>query len=212
MNKKTDDLIDNLCGDLCTRRRRLLHPLVRGALLLALMAVYLGFVTGADGLRMDLDAQLQNTVFVFEIFLGALVGVMAIITSCFLAVPDMRGAGWLKSSTLTLFLAFLLLIGVRGATEGMTLHLLHWDMCYNHGLVIAIVAVPVVLLTAMRGATTHPYWMAGMNALAFGMVGWIGLRLSCSMDDVGHSFFSHYVPFALIGIVVGFLAKRLFRW
>ncbi len=62
------------------------------------------------------------------------------------------------------------------------------------------------------GAATHPVRMAIMNILAAGGLGYVTLRFSCLVDDIGHTCVYHLLPFVVAGAVLGLLARWLYRW
>ena len=70
-----------------------------------------------------------------------------------------------------------------------------------------------LIYLSAKGHTTQPYWSMTMNVMAVSALGWIGLRLTCSMyDSMTYGFIHYLLPFAILGAAVGFFARKLFKW
>ncbi|MBN8521858.1 MAG: DUF1109 family protein [Alphaproteobacteria bacterium] len=163
------------------------------------------------GVRYDWAEAITNPVFLLETGGVLFIWVTALMAASLLRVPDMGGQRFLLSLPLLMMGVIALWVLYRSLTEGMDLEF-SWHHCCENGIVFG--AVPLLLLTYLSrmGTTTHPYLMALMNSLAVGSAGWVGLRLTCPMEDVGHGFIYHFLPFVMIGSLFVLLARRLFRW
>jgi hypothetical protein len=207
--------MDKLIGDLCAGLspvKPLHHPLLRVLLYMFLTVAYVGVTVHLYGLRMDWADKLHDLYFVFETLLALSIWVTAILSAAWLCVPDMRGQGWMKVVPVTLAVVMLVWTFLRATFEGIALFPIHWVHCFKDGCVMGFIPFVLVVLMARRGATCRPYWMAAMNALSVTMAGWVGLRLTCSMNDMGHGFIYHFIPYMVFGVIIGLLARRLFRW
>ncbi|HPF78838.1 MAG TPA: NrsF family protein [Alphaproteobacteria bacterium] len=208
---KTDDLIGQLCGELTPTSPRC--PYRRVAVWFVASVVYLGFVVWYLGIRPDFQERLHDTLFLYELMLGSALLMSASLASSWLSFPDCMQRNWMKIVPVTLFGSFVLWIVARSIAEGMTpMATLHIGHCAHEGILMEIIPIIALVIITMRGRTTHPYWAMAMNILAVSSLGWIGLRLTCSMDEMGHSFINHLLPFAIIGAGLGFFARKLFKW
>ncbi len=207
-----DKLIENLAGEL-EPVKRLRHPLLRIAPWIALTVLY---ILAVDyfylEFRPDLSDKTSDPIFIFEISLALAAGLSAAIATAWLCVPDARGQSWIMAVPITLSLTFLSWSFIRGANEGLEPAHMHLNHCFHDGIVLIAIPAAVIMFLSRCGATTRPVLMGIMNAIAVGALGYIGLRLSCQMDNIAHGCFYHIAPFILAGGVVGLLARRIYRW
>lgn len=208
---KTDALINRLC-DGHAPVKRLHNPFVRVAVCLGLTLAYTVLIVSIMGLRADLPDRLRDMFFLFETGLGLFVWVSSAFAASWLCIPDMGGKSWLKVIPLTLMAVVLLWTGMRTVLEDISMFPFQWAHCLQNGLVMGGIPFLLVIFLSRQGTTCSPYWMALMNALAVAMAGWIGLRLVCPMNDMGHGFLYHLVPYVVLGSLAGLGARRLFRW
>lgn len=209
--KNTDKLIGELCGGL-KPVKALPHPLLRVALYVTLTAAYVGVTVWLYGIRSDWQDKLVDIHFLFEIGMAAAIWIGAMIAAAFLCIPDMRGKQWMNVVPVTLAAVLVYWAKLRMMLEGVTFFPVHWGGCFKDGCLMGLVPLVLILIFSRQGATCRPYWMAVMNALAVTMAGWIGLRLTCSMNDMGAGFLHHFIPYMVLGVAVGLLARRLFKW
>jgi hypothetical protein len=210
-DNNTDDLINQLCGELeptCPR-----CPYRRIAAWLLGAALYLVVVVGYLGVRPDIAERVMDARFLFEVGIATSVLLSAAFASSWLSFPDCIQRGWIKVIPVTLFFSLGLWIVAHSIEEGMglmdTAHLGH---CAQDGMLMELLPIIALIVLTMRGQTTQPYWSMTVNILAVSALGWIGLRLTCSMDEMGHSFLNHLLPIAIIGAGLGFFARKLFKW
>ncbi|MCF8496703.1 MAG: DUF1109 domain-containing protein [Alphaproteobacteria bacterium] len=207
-----DNLVDSLAEDLAPVCR-LAHPLLRIAPWIAAAVLYTAGAIAFLGLRPDLSLKMSDPAFLFEVSLMAMMAFSAALASAWMCVPDRRGQGWVVPVPVTLLGVFFLWSFVRSYAEGVLLPPLHRDHCFISGLLMgAVPAAALVFLLRRGAATTCPSLMALMNILAVGGLGYIGLRLTCRMDTVGHACFYQLVSFLVGGAVLGILARRIYRW
>lgn len=209
--KKTDDLIGQLCEGLEPTPPRC--PYRRVSVWLLASLVYLVGIVVYLGFRHDIDERLMDSVFLFETLLAFVMLVSASLASSWLSFPDCIQRNWLKVVPTTIFGVFILWIIVRSIEEQMGLiNMFHIGHCAREGMLMEGIPIIALMIITMRGHTTQPYWSMFMNILAVSSLGWIGLRLTCSMDEMGHSFINHLLPIAIVGAGLGFFARKLFKW
>lgn len=210
-NNKTEDLIGQLCGDLKPTGSRC--PYRRVAVWLLLSMAYIVGVVAYLGLKVDIEAHLTNASFLFEMGLALAILVSSALASSWLSFPDCIQRDWMKIVSLTLFGTFLFWIIANTIEEGgVALSHLYISSCSRGLMVEALPFLALVIITA-KGHTTQPYWSMAMNVMAVSALGWIGLRVTCSMyDSMAYGFFNYLLPFAILGVGVGFFARKLFKW
>jgi len=64
----------------------------------------------------------------------------------------------------------------------------------------------------MKGSTTQPYLMILMNVIAVSGLGYIGLRITCASDDIGHICVFHILPYIALGAFIAMIGRRFYRW
>lgn len=209
--KNTDDLIGQLCEGLEPSKLACAYKRIVPWFLLSV--IYLVGTVLFLGLRPDISERLIDGVFLFEMGLASMIFITAGMTSSWLSFPDSHQKEWMKAVTVTLFAVFALWVTTRSIEEGLNLSTtLHLGHCAHEGIIMEVVPIIVLIFITMRGHTVQPFWSMTMNVLAVSALGWLGLRMTCSMDQMGHSFFNHLLPFAIIGAGLGFFARKLFKW
>lgn len=213
MSGDFDSLIDGLSGDL-KPVKKMPHPFVLSMPLFLASLVYIAVIITMIGPRHDLIIMmLQDKGYVFELLLALSISISAALTLGWLAFPDMRGQEWIKAIPVTLSVAFFVWAILEFTHGGENVMDLHVAMdCFYNGLVLLFLPMILLVLTVRGGATTRPGWAAGMTILSYSGLGWVGLRLTCGMDNFAHSFVFDFLPFVATGIVFGFFARRIFRW
>ncbi len=212
MNTSDTSFIDQLTDDL-VETKPLMHPIKRGVIWLIVASIYAYGCVMFLGVRHDLmNALTTNSAYLFEIVLMSAIAISAGLGSLFLCVPDMRGKNWLKALAPTLAAVFISWSVIRANIEGLHLQGLHWDHCFVDSMLIGALPAALIMFFTMRGATIYPRTQAIFNITAIAAIGYLGLRITCSMDTVGHAGIYHLAPFIVIGLLIGILAKRIFRW
>ena len=208
---KNDDLIKSLGEDLkpvkplgCPARRTL--PWI------AFSALYAAIIIHYVGMRPDLVVKLHDGVFMFEIILVGITAILAAGASVYMSVPDMCGQKWLKPTALSFIAVFFLWAFTQWFSYGMPMPEPHWDHCINQSAIIALLPIAMLLYIAKRGTTTTPVMMSIMNVASVGALAYIALRLTCMVDDVGHIFFFHVIPFLIAGTLLGVMARKIYKW
>lgn len=211
IEKNTDELINDLCANLEATKPCCPYRLVSMWLVGAI--AYLTFVVAYIGLRPDFDMQLMQSSFLFEISIAAFILISASLASSWLSFPDCMQRHWIKIIPLVLSAVFLIWTVIRSMEEGMAfVSGLHLGHCAQEGMIMEILPLIALVFITMKGRTTQPYWSMVMNVLAVSTLGWIGLRLTCSVDEMGHSLFNHILPFAILAAALGLFARKLFKW
>lgn len=207
---KTDNLIDELCGDLETVKPSGLYKHM--VLWLGLAVVYVAIIVFSMGLKVDLSQKLSDAAFLFEMAMAIALLITSALASAFLSYPDEMQKGWVKVVATTLFSAFVLWIVVNAYEEGFSFDAFALGSCYRSLLVEALPFITIIVLT-IKGRSTKPYWLMTMNVFAVTALGWIGLRVTCSMyDSMLYGFFHYLLPFAILSTAVGFFARKIFKW
>lgn len=205
-----DDLIGKLSNELEPVKRRC--PYRNIAIWLAFSVAYIVGVILYYGPKVDLSAYMTNSDFLFEMAMASAILISSAITSSFLSFPDGVQRGWMKGVSLTLFGVFLVWILTHSIEEGMEIAIFTLGSCYKGIFIEAIPFIALIIMTA-RGHSTQPYWLMMMNVFAVSAIGWIGLRLTCSMyDSMIYGFIHYLLPFAVLGAGIGFFARKIFKW
>lgn len=204
-------MIDNLVQGLVPVKT-LGNPVLHGAPWVIVSAAYIGICSLIIGVRADIADKMQDLSFLVENGLSFFVSVSAAVALMLLRVPDMRGKAWVSGVPFVFLTAFLLQTAGRAWEEGVYMPGLHWDVCFAKALVMAIVPAAGLGYLLRRGCTTHPYMSAVMTLMSFSTLSYIGLRFTCPVDTVGHSFVLHFFPFLVVGVVLCAMARRLYKW
>lgn len=210
-HQSCSDLIDSLCDELkvcCVLK----HPVRRFVPFFLFVMVYLTSSIFVLGLRPDVFEKMLEVHFLFEILLVFFMALFSGIASVWLCVPDMRHQNWMNSVSLTLFAVFAVWTGLRTLMESYVVPHPHWHSCYTVSIVFGAIPAVLIFLLSMKGRTTHPVLLSAMNALAIGGAGYIGLRLICRADDMGHICVFHLVPYILFAFIAGIVGRKIYRW
>lgn len=192
------------------------HPLVHMLPILVLVPLYVLVAAYVMGLRGDAQNFLRdNQIFRLEAFFALAAYMSAIFAVGWLSVPDMRGQKWIVFLPWAFLAGFVCVMIYRAVTEnGDIPHLDHfWSRCLIDACIFGFIpAAGIAWWVRKGGAPTHIGLLATTVMLCVSSLGWVGLRFTCSVDNVGHSYFVHFMPFVISGIVFITLAKRIFRW
>ena len=209
--KNTDDLINSLCDGL--EPKKACCPYSRILLWAVFSVGYLLITFWYFGLRGDLAERLSDGNFIFEMALASMLLLSSAMVSSWLSFPDCHQKNSFKAVPVTLFATFIIWIVSHMFTSGMgVLSMMKLGHCATDGLYIEIIPFIAIVFLTIKGRTTAPYWSIFMNVLAVAAMGWISLRLTCSMDNMGHSFLNHLLPFSIIGAATAVFARKIFKW
>lgn len=165
------------------------------------------------GIRHDVMLKITEPFFTFELLLSLAVSISAAMSSSWLRIPDMRGMSWINTVTITLLGVFILMCVVRTAIDmSLDPHLGYDHQCHKLSIVFGILPAIAIWIVSMRGKTTRPILMAFMNTLSIGGMGYVGLRLVCSVDDMGHLCIFHMLPYLALGFVAAIVSRRFYHW
>ena len=211
MSKETtDNLIAQLCGDLDGKGPRCPYRRILVWLLFAI-----AYITGVIlyfGVSIDLDERMRDAAFIFEMTMAFSILVTAALASSWLSFPDCIQRDWMKTIAATLFASFMVWVLANGIEEGMDFRHFAMPSC-SKGLAVELFPFIALVYLSAKGNTTQPYWAMAMNVMAVSALGWIGLRLTCSMyDSMSYGFVHYLLPFAILGAGVGFFARKIFKW
>ncbi len=209
--EETDKLIDKLSLD-CEPRRLMPHPLKLAVPWVMFSFLYVVGVVFFQGFRTDIVQRLADPVFVFELVMASSLSISAALASIWLCIPDIRGQRWIIAVPTVLFAVFSFRLLLHVFLDSFHVPAIHWNLCYMSSLIYGVLPALAIIFLSMRGKTTHPVLMAFMVSISVGGVGYIGLRLVCSSEDIGHICCYHVLPYVLFGFLVSLLGYRLYRW
>ncbi|MCB9984005.1 MAG: DUF1109 domain-containing protein [Rhodospirillales bacterium] len=210
-NKNIESLIEGLADEL-KPQKPLPHPLLRVLPFLVIAIIYVSGLVYIVGVRSDIGEKFSDPAYMIEIFLMAFTALSSGIAASYLSVPDMRGAKWVIAPPLTALAIFCVWSIIRASAEGMHMPHIHFDHCMGEGVFISVAPLALLITLIRKGASTHPYLGALMNAMAAAGLGYVGLRFTCSMDTVGHATVSHLIPYVIIGMILALSARKVFKW
>lgn len=210
--KDIDNLIDSLSGDLAESSKACC-PTQRFVLWLAIStAIVSGFLYFV-GIRPDINIKASAPFFLMDMALAASLTLTAGYSAFLLCLPDRAGKGWFTAIPLTLLATFIVWSIIKATTSDFTLPEFHLTHCVkNAGAIVIAPAALIVFITARKSGVTAPYLLMSMNLIAPAAISYLGLRASCMMDTTGHDVIYHMVPFLALGIILGLVARRLYRW
>jgi hypothetical protein len=209
--KNTDVLIKNLSEDLkpCGYKA----PMTAFVAWIVFALAYLIAAIAFFGLRPDFSEILTDSAFSFETMMAFAIFITAAKASAYLRYPDICQKEWVKTIPSTLFGAFLIWALARSVEEGISpAATFAVGRCATEGLWLEIIPFLTLIYLTARAWSTQPYWAIFMNVLCVSALGWLGLHLTCSMDDMGHFLMNHFLPFAVLGAAIGMFARRIFKW
>lgn len=214
MSKKdvtnTDDLIGKLCEDLEPTSPRC--PYRRVSCWLLFSIAYIVGVIFYYGLKVDIQEYMMKASFIFEMTMAFAILISAALASSWLSFPDCIQRDWMKIIATTLFGSFMIWVIANGIEEGIDMSLFAMPSC-SKGILVELFPFLALVYLSAKGNTTQPYWSMAMNVMAVSAIGWIGLRLTCSMyDSMTYGFIHYMLPFAVLGAGVGFFARKIFKW
>ena len=211
-SQNTDDLINQLCGDLETAKPR--GPYGRISVWLLLSSIYILGVIAYLGVKVDLSDHFTKAPFLFEMGIAVAILISSAIASSWLSFPDGMQRDWMKTIAVTLFGSFLLWIVANGIEEGgFSFSSSFFFSSCSRGLFVESIPFIALVIMTVKGNTTQPYWSMAMNVMAVSALGWIGLRLTCSMyDSMTYGFVHYMLPFSILGVGFGFFARKIFKW
>lgn len=211
----TDDInktIENLCSEL--KPVKCSNPTRRGLLWILLVVCYTSAVALTIGFRENILESMAREDFIFEIILAFSIAISASFLTFWLSIPDCEKYKKFLAVPLTLLFVQVVWVLDRVYFEGIGDIRENWfTHCWmNTALHTSLPALAVILLVRRGGATVMPCWLATNALIAVTEFGWIGMRLVCPKDNVGEAYLLNFLPYVVIGAVLGFVAKRLFRW
>jgi len=206
-----DKTIQNLCCDL--KPVGCINPTWRALLWILLVVTYTIAVALTIGLRENIAEAINRGEYVFELALAFATGITASLVTFWLTIPDCGQYKKYMSVPVTLLSVQIFWMFDRLFFEGMGDIRENWlSHCWMNCILHTTFPAIAVILLVRKGATVVPCILASFAVLAVSEFGWIGMRLVCPNDNVGEAYFLNFMPYVVIGIVAGFLAKKLFRW
>ncbi len=209
--QKTDDLINSLSNDL-SDIKLMAHPMKRVVPWFIIAIIYLGGVVSVFDVRSDSAVFFTNANSLFELTLVACMSASAAVCAAWLCIPDMRGQKWMIGVPTCLFVMLALWLGLKVAYEPHNFSGFNFHKCITEGIIFGLIPAIFLILLTVKGKTTRPVWLAFMNAASIGGVGYIGLRITCASNDVGHVLSYHVLPYIVFGVIISLIARRIYRW
>ncbi len=210
----TDQLISTLVADV-KPVRRLLDPMQRATLwvAVALVCVRLGLLQ--FGIRRDIATAWYETTFVLRLALLASTMWLSVIAAFRLAVPGRETGVWSRWWPI-IGLAALVALAAGEVATGMLFGdagspLRAW-MCVRKvaftGTVPAILAVALI----QRAEAVEPKWTALLGVLAAGAAGALTSELACPIRAPMHIMLWHVLPVALSAGIGAMIGSLLLAW
>lgn len=211
-DNKIDKTIDTLCCGLKPVAR--FHPTRRGLLWILLVLCYMSAVAITIGFRENIIESMGREDFVFELVLAFTIAISASFMTFWLSIPDCDHYKKFLAVPLTLLFVQCLWVMDRLFFEGMGNIRENWmSHCWMNTVIhTTLPAIAVILLVRKGGASVMPCWLATNALIAVTEFGWIGMRLVCPKDNVGEAYVLNFLPYVVIGAVLGFVSKKIFRW
>ncbi len=208
---KTNSIIDDLASDL-EPVKALRHPFKRALPWLIFTIFYVLFGIFMLGARGDFVSKLSDSTYIFEMSLVLVMSISATMCSLWMCVPDMRGQKWLLATSLTLIFVTLAWIVTQAVMNMDHVPYGYWSHCFKDAVFFGLLPAASIVFLSMKGSTTKPYLMILMNIIAVSGLGYIGLRVTCASDDIGHICVFHILPYIALGAVIGAIGRRFYRW
>lgn len=211
VENKTNNLISSLAEEL-TEVKVLPHPLKRIVPWLLFATAYISIAIVFIGLRDDIGTMVYSSVYVFEILLVVGMSMSAAFCSSWLCCPDIRGQSWIVAVPVSLASVLALWLITKAGLDSYEFPILKYHVCYIGAVIFGLIPAFTIWFLSQKGSTTHPYLMGLMNVISIGGLGYLALRLVCPAEEFGHIFVYHVMPYALFGIVITFIASKIYRW
>ena len=186
---------------------------VRLWFIISLFIVGLG--AGVLGLRPDLISQFHSFDFVFESIVLLFLSITTVYTAFRICIPGKRQrqfyifilllALWSFSLFVKLFIEF----NQRGM---MALQTDTGWSCIWVMLGLSIIPSVMIYFLIRTGTTVYPLLTGILVALAGASLGSLGVQFTCSASAPMHLILWHFLPLLGVGITMGILGYRLFRW
>ena len=207
-----DKTIDKLCEGL--KPVKPCCPTRNGLLWILLVICYTSAVAIAIGFRPNIDEAMARDDFIFEMILAFSIAISASLVTFWISIPGCEKRTRYMPVPLTLLAVQFVWMIERLYFEGLGHIRENWlSHCWmNTALHTTLPAIAVIMLVKRSGATVMPGWMAAFALIAVSEFGWIGMRLICPKDNVGEAYLINFLPYVVIGVAIGFIGKKLFRW
>lgn len=207
----SETLIVSLCCELeCVRVMH--HPFRRVLPWILLAALYVSGSVYLFGLRGDFFDLIYNQSYVFELAITLFMSLSAAFCATWLCIPDMRGQKWMIAVPATFFAVLILWLLTKAALQAFILPVMEWHICFTAAAIFGLIPAAAIFVLSVAGKTTSPILLSFMNTLAVGGFGYIGLRLTCASDDIGHLCCYHILPYMLFGLLAALISRRIYRW
>ena len=194
-------------------RKPLPHPFLRMLPWVVLMIGYMGFIASVViGLRDNWQMHLrENTVFQLDILFASFLALSSSFALGWVNLPDMRQQPKIVALPMAALGTFALYILWRLIVADYSQFAYSLN-CFQHAFLLGAIPVAALVFLLRKGCPSCHKQSAFFTTLAVSSMGWIGLRFTCEIDHVGQNFVLQFLPFLILGLVLGALSDRLFRW
>ena len=210
----TPELIDALAAD-ATPVRRLRHPLARAAGWLLFAACVVALLAISHGFRSDLEQRLQQPMFVTGMTASLLTGMLAVVASFLISLPD-RSRLWclLPFPALVVWMST---IGYGCLTSWIGLGpdgicLVELARCFATLLLTSVPLSVAILVMLRHAAPLYPRSTVLMGSLGVAAVTASVLLLFHDIDATAMILVWNFGTAALIVGTSGALARKAFSW
>lgn len=210
MNKKTDDLIKLLAKDLRPVR------LVKFTFLDFFKVIVAGFLcifisVLILGLRIDVDYQTLNPLFIIDIILLILIMLLSTIAAFLLSVPSIDNKSFYKFPIVVLGLIFITTLYSFLSSPNPLVYLSHGFTCVSEIILISIFPASILFYLIRRAAVLKREISGFLILLSGVSFGLIGVQLTCSDSTPVHAMIWHLIPSSLILAIGIWISKRIIR-
>ena len=207
----TDQLI-NLLSEQAPPKKQSVHPMLLLLVWVVGAFAYAAFLA-SFGLRHDLFAKLQETLFLSEIVSLSAVVVTSGLALIYLAYPDMRQQKFLLAFPVVALLVFAAVLGLEYQAMPPETPLPPLTVQCTICILLYATLPAVGLLRLLRKqATTHPQITGALIILAANSIGALALRLHGETDSIPHLMTWHYLPMFIVSIAGMLLGRIFLKW
>ncbi len=211
MSMNTDNLINSLASDL-QEVKPACHPFKKALPWFSFGLLYVCFAVAVLGIRPDFVERISNDVYLLELMIVFLMSLSAAFCSLWLGVPDMRGQRWMLAVPFSMLSLLVFWLLAKTILYLEAIPAMYWSGCIGEALIFGVIPAVTLVFLASRGKTTKPQLMSVVNTIAVGGLGYLGLRITCPVEEIGHLMFHHFLPYVFIGGVIFVAGIKIYRW
>ena len=208
--------IDHLIKEISQEgaKKPLPNPMQVTAKWLVLMMVYCVVLVSFSGLRPDIAIKITQPLFLVEVMMMVIIGVVCAYAASLLALPDSEQKPWIRFVPFV-FLTFLLGILAYQIWSTQTLPLtdclkLGHYQCMIHIVAYAVMPAIVMFVTIKKAAPIKCCWVGSIVGLCVASFSYAMMRLIEASDDPSTLVVWHLVPVFLIMIGMMMIGEMFF--